>query len=102
MKMHDFGNKIVAHLVDEETLLPISLTGKTVILIIKLDGEVIQKNMTVVDAANGRAEYVIEEGVLDSYGNAEVEVRIEGTGLGVTSEDEELKVNNTNYAPPEV
>ncbi len=101
MKMHDFGNKIVAHVVDEETLLPIPLNDKEVILIIRLDGEITQKSMTITDEANGIAEYQIEDGLLDSYGEAELEIRVEGTGLGVTSQDETLRVDNTNYSPPE-
>lgn len=101
MKMHDFGNKIVAHLVDEETLLPLPLDDKEVILIIRLDGKVTQKTMTVTDADGGIAEYKIEEGLLNSYGEAEIEIRVEATGLGVTSQDELLKVDNTNYSPPE-
>jgi hypothetical protein len=101
MKMYDFGNKIVAHLVDEETLLPLDLTDKTALLIIKVDGEVIQKDMLITDVEGGIAEYTIEEGLLVTYGNAEIEVRVEGTGVGVTSEDVNIQINNTNYEPPE-
>ncbi len=98
--MYDFGNKIVAHIVDEETLLPLPLTDKEVLLIIKLDGEVHTKTMTITSEANGIAEYKIEEGLLDTYGEAEVEIRVQGVGLGVTSEDERIRIENTNYVPP--
>lgn len=77
MKVGEYGVKIHGNLITLDGD-PLDLTDATdILLILKLKGEVYEKDVTVLDETEGRIEYIVEEGLLSAPGTLIMEVNVD-------------------------
>ena len=74
----DTGSALQVTCIDEQTLLPINLTGKTVHIRFKIDSGTLASNaMTIINAASGTAQYTFVAGeLLPGILNVSIQIRI--------------------------
>jgi hypothetical protein len=88
---NDTGSRLLDTAIDNATELPINLTGGTVRARYKIGGGALQtKQMTITDAANGKAEYLFLAGEL-APGSLEGEIEIIDAGGKVITSLETFK-----------
>lgn len=83
----DTGSKLVVTITDNETSLPVDLTGSTVVFRWEGDSGLVSKNATITNAAAGIVEYQFDVGDI-IYPRMRIEVEItDGIGKIVTGTD---------------